>query len=53
MIPIDLSEQEALDADPKTIKEVSFTGNLDQDEGARMFSIIEENKLLWNYFNLI
>ena len=53
MIPIDLSEQEALDADPQAIKQVSFTGNLDRDEGARMFSIIEEKKLFWNYFNLI
>ena len=44
MIPIDLSNQQALDTDPKAIKQVSFTGNLDRDEGAIMFSIIEEKK---------
>ena len=32
MIPIDLSKQQVLDADPKTIKQINLTGNLD---GAR------------------
>ena len=28
MIAIDLSKQQALDADPKTIQQINFTGNL-------------------------
>ena len=30
MIAIDLSEQQALDADPKAIQEINFTANLDR-----------------------
>ena len=29
MISIDLSKQQALDADPKAIKQINFIGNLD------------------------
>ena len=29
MMTIDLSKQEALDADPKAIQDINFTGNLD------------------------
>ena len=28
MIVMDLSKQQTLDADPKTIKQINFTGNL-------------------------
>ena len=41
---LDLSKQQALDADPKAIQQINFTGNLDQDECATMFFIIEEAK---------
>ena len=34
MITIDLSKQQALDADPKIIWQINFTGNLDRDGGA-------------------
>ena len=44
MIVIDLSKQQALDADPKAILEINFTGNLNQAGGATMFFIIEETK---------
>ena len=44
MIAIDLSKQQALDADPKAIQQINFTGNLDRAEGATMFFIIEEAK---------
>ena len=44
VIEIDLSKQQALDADPKTIQQVNFTGNLERDNGAIMFFIIEEAK---------
>ena len=42
MIAIDLSEQQALDADPKAIQQYNFTGNLEQV--ATIFLIIEEAK---------
>ena len=32
MIAIDLSKQEALDADPRAIQQINFTGNLDRAE---------------------
>ena len=42
MIAIDLSKQQALDADPKAIEQISFTGNLAKQ--AAIFFIIEEAK---------
>ena len=60
MIAIDLSKQEALDADPQTIQQINFTGNLERNEGETMFFIIEEAKETQGtfkvsriYFNLI
>ena len=44
MIAIDLSKQQALDADPKAIQQINFIENLDRPEGATMFFIIEEAK---------
>ena len=44
---IDLSKQQALDTDPKTIQEINFTGNLNRAEEVNdntMFVIIEETK---------
>ena len=42
MIAIDLSKQKALDADPKAIQQINFTGNLEQQ--TTIFFIIEEAK---------
>ena len=42
MIAIDLSKQQALDADPRAIQQINFTANLDTD--AKMFFIIEQAK---------
>ena len=42
MIPIDLRKQQALDADPKAIQQISFTGNLDRVGSTAMFFIIEK-----------
>ena len=42
LIAIDLSKQQKLDADPKAIQQINFTGILTRGEGARMFFIIEE-----------
>ena len=44
LIAIDLSKQQKIDADPKAIQQINFTGNLSRAEGATMFFIIEEGK---------
>ena len=44
MIAIDLSKQQALDADPRAIQQINFTANLERAEGPVMFSIIEQAK---------
>ena len=45
---IDLSKQQELDADPKAIQQISFTGNLKRGENVNdntiMFFIIQEAK---------
>ena len=44
MIAIDLSKEQALDADPKTIQQINFFANLDRAGNTTMFFIIEEAK---------
>ena len=48
IIAADLSKQQKLDADPKAIQQINFTGNLNRSEDANdnrtMFFIIEEPK---------
>ena len=44
MIAIDLSKQQALDADPRAVQQINFTANLDRDGNKTMFFIIEEAK---------
>ena len=44
MITIDLSKQQELDADPKALQQINFTGNLDRLGNTAMFFIIEEAK---------
>ena len=44
MIEIDLSKQQALDADPRAIQQINFTANLDRDGNITMFFIIEQAK---------
>ena len=39
-----LSKPQALDADPKAMKQINFTGNLDCTKGAWMVFILEEVK---------
>ena len=65
LIAIDLSKQQKGNADPKAIKQISFTGNLERNGDAWNFFIIEEAKetvldfskatvkVLWFYFVLI
>ena len=44
MAVIDLSQQQALDADPKSIQQISFTENLTWEVNTAIFFIIEEAK---------
>ena len=44
MIAIDLSKQQALNADPQAIQQTNFTSNLDRNGNTVMFFIIEEGK---------
>ena len=45
MIAIDLSKQQALDADPKAIQQMNFTGNLERDiEVQQCFSLLKKQK---------
>ena len=64
-IAVDLSKKHKLDADPKAIQQINFTGNLEKGGGARIYFIIEEAKetvsdfskgtvkVSWFYFVLI
>ena len=42
MIAIDLSKQQALDADPRAIQQISFTANLDRVGNTTIFFINEK-----------
>ena len=44
IIAIELSKQQALDADPKAIKQIKFTANIDRAGDKRMFFIFKETK---------
>ena len=44
MIAIDLSKQQALDADPRAIQQINFTANLDRAGNTRFYFILEETK---------
>ena len=40
----DLSKQQALDADPRAIQQIDFTGNLHRAGNTKMFLLFEEAK---------
>ena len=44
MIAVNLSKQQALDADPKASQPISFTANLDRAGNTRIYFIFEEAK---------
>ena len=44
MIAVDLSKQQALDADPKAIQQINFTANLDRAGNTRIYFILKEAK---------
>ena len=47
MIAIDLSKQQILDADHKTIQQINFTAKLDEAGNTRFYFILEEAKKLF------
>ena len=56
MIEIDLSKQQALEADPRTIQQINFTRNLEKN-ATIFFTILDFSqgtvKVLWIYFTSI
>ena len=44
MISVDLSKQQALDADPRAIQQINFTANLNRAGNTRIYFILEEAK---------
>ena len=44
MTTVDLSKQQALDADRKAIQQINFTANLDSAGNTRLFFILKEAK---------
>ena len=44
LIPVDLSRQNEIDADPRAIQQINFTTNLDRAGNTTIFFIIEEAK---------
>ena len=44
MIAVDLSKQQALDADPSAIQQINFTANLDRAGNTRVYFVLEEAK---------
>ena len=44
LIAVDLSKQQALDADPRAIQQINFTANLDRVGNTRVYFILEEAK---------
>ena len=44
MIAVDLSKQQALDADPRAVQQINFTANLDRGGNTRIYFILEEVK---------
>ena len=44
MIAVNLSKQQALDADPRAIQQINFTANLDRAGNTRIYFILEEAK---------
>ena len=44
MIPIDLSKQQILDADPRAIYPINFIRRLDRDENTKLIFFLEEAK---------
>ena len=49
LIAIDLSKQQKLDADPKAIEQIDFTGNLEEDNATIFFIIEKANESILDF----
>ena len=50
MIAIDLSKQQALEADPRAVQQINFTANVDEEEIRDYISFLKkQNKLFLNF----
>ena len=48
IIAVDLTKQQEIDADPKAIQQINFTGNLDRAEESTLFSLLKKwKKQFW------
>ena len=47
LIAIDLSKQQALDADPRAIQQINFTANLERAGGETIFLLLNKQKKLF------
>ena len=47
MIAVDLSKQQALDADPRAIQQINFTANLDRAGNTRFNLFLKKQKKLF------
>ena len=50
MIAIDWSKQQALDADPKAIQQINFSGNLNWDENRLLFHYWKCKRSYFRFF---
>ena len=44
IVAVDLSKQQALDAEPRAIQQINFTANIDRAGNTRVYFILEEAK---------
>ena len=51
MIAVDLSKQQALDADPRAIQQIKFTAHLDKARNTIIFSFLRKQKKLFLTFH--
>ena len=51
MVAIDLSKQQALDADPRAIQQINFTANLDRAGNTKIYFLLEGAKETILYFS--
>ena len=49
MIPIDLSKQQALNADPRAIQQINFTANLDRNGNTTLINIEEAKETVLDF----
>ena len=49
MIAVDLSKQQALDADTRAIQQINFTVNFDRVGNTNLLFLKKQKKLLWTF----